>query len=471
MKSVIAAIYAPRPVCLMCSRKMAFNLSSNLVSLNRLLVAFVLIFCAGSLGAQPLLTLKEAIAAALENNPDVKAAKAELDMANESNTYGNAGFLPELNLNTGRAFQQNDIQQRFANGLVVDRPGVGTNQFNAGISLSWTLYDGGQMFVVKKRQNAAVTAADLRWQNLIINLSDSVSSAFYQLVLAGMELRLLEEEEKLVAERLKMASEQLRLGLRSKSDLLLAQIDINQIQNRIRIQQKQTRIRKGNFNLLLGRDAETDFQVEENPGEVNAADFRQLKAKVMGQNMQIRYQKQNLEIARLNVKQLKTRALPQITLNSAFNFAQTRNQAGFALFNRSYGPGIGLTFSMPLFQGTSVARLVKIGNIDLEIRNLQLKSIENRILAQVWRLVQNTEIQLETIETENRTIALAMENAGIIRERFALGQSGSLELKNAEFQLTAAKNRLLQARFQARILEIQLLRYTGELKINEAEKK
>jgi hypothetical protein len=38
-------------------------------------------------------------------------------------------------------------------------------------------------------------------------------------------------------------------------------------------------------------------------------------------------------------------------------------------------------------------------------------------------------------------------------------------MKDAEYQLTAAQNRWIQARYQAKIFEIQLLRYAGELKL------
>jgi outer membrane protein TolC len=450
----------------MCTRNLGFTLPLKSLSLKRFLIGFFL-FCnsTGFATAQDLLTLKEALKIGLENNPEVKAARSELDMAKESNTYGNAGFLPQVNLNSGRAFQWNDIRQQFANGLVVDRGGVATNQFSAGLSLNWTLYDGGPMFLVKKRQDATVSAADLKWQNQILSLTDSISTAYYQLVLAGMELRLTTEEETLVSERLKMAAEQFRLGLRPKSDLLLAQIDHNRVRNKISNQQKQLEIRKGNFNLLLGRGPETGFNTVDSVSTVNPADFQEFKARVLGQNLMLRYQKQNLEIAKINVKQLKSRALPQITLNSAYNFNQTRNQAGFALFNRSAGPNIGLSLSMPLFQGMSTSRLHRLGNMDLGIRELQLRSIENRIINQIWRLVKSIEIQMETLESESRIVALATENALIVKSRFALGQSNSLEMKDAEYQLTAAQNRWIQARYQAKIFEIQLLRYAGELKL------
>jgi outer membrane protein TolC len=46
-----------------------------------------------------------------------------------------------------------------------------------------------------------------------------------------------------------------------------------------------------------------------------------------------------------------------------------------------------------------------------------------------------------------------------------LGQATSLELKDAEFQLSNAQSRLLQAKFNAKMAEHQVLRLSAELKL------
>lgn len=436
----------------------------------RICVFLVLFFLHFVGFGQSVLSLKEALNQALEYNLDVKITQKEVLLAKESNTLGNAGFLPSLSLTGGRNFQWNSIEQRFANGLVVERSGVATNQFNAGLGLNWVLYDGGQMFIVKKKQDAQQTASEFKLQNQILNLYDSVSGAYYQLVLAGEEIKLAKEEKKRTEERRKLAAEQVRLGLRSRSDLLMAEIDLNLLQNKINGLSKQQEIRKGNFNLLLGRSPEVEFETEDAEfPETKRMQFEELKTKVQAQNPFLKFQKQNLEISKLNLKQIKTRALPQISLNSAYNLGQTRNEAGFALFNRSFGPNIGLSLAMPLFQGVGIKKLTQLGNLDFEMKELQLKSIETRLQNQTWRTVKSLEIQLDNLESEKQNLEFASENLQIQKERFRLGQSTSLEIKEAEFQLSSCQFRLLLARYNARILKMQLQKLGGEISLPEGK--
>ncbi len=434
-------------------------------------LSFILAFLIFLLGpwtpgfGQPILTLNDALRIGLENNFDIRIAKNDAEFAKTANTYGMAGFLPNVSASGSRSFQWNDISQKFASGLEVNRPGVATNTTNLGLAANWLFFDGGKMFITKRKQDAQQSAAEIRIQNQVLNFSDTLAASYYQLVLAKLDLEVSKQDAGRTEERLKIASEQFRIGSRPKSDMLTARIDLNNLNNKINNQKQQIEIRKGAFNQLLGRDPEVAFDVVDSVGTVGAYDYSSLKSKVLGQNLQLKYQKQNLEVSKLGVKEIRSRGLPQVSLNTAYNFGRTRSQAGFALYNQSLGPNIGVSASIPIFTGVSVNRLVKLANLDLETRNLQLKLAENRLLSQLWRALKTLEIQLESANIETQNVELAKENNEIMKGRFRLGQSTSLELKDAEFQLSNAESRLLQARFNAKIAENQVLRLAAELKL------
>ena len=199
----------------------------------------------------------------LANNFDLRIVRNDAVLAKEANTYGNAGFLPNVALTGGRNFQWNDISQKFASGLEVERKGVSTNQSNAGLAASWVLYDGGKMFITKRKQDTIQSAADVRVENQILNFTDTLSAAYYQLVLGKFDSRITLQDIERTEERLKVSEEQFRIGTRSKSDQLQAQIDLNVLKNKLLGQKIQIEIRKGAFNQLLGRDLEIDFEVED----------------------------------------------------------------------------------------------------------------------------------------------------------------------------------------------------------------
>ena len=415
--------------------------------------------------SQPLLTLKEAMQIGLVNNFDIRITRNEAVLAKESNTYGNAGFLPNVALTGSRNFLWNNINQKFSSGLEVKNNGVATNQINAGVAANWVLYDGGKMFKTKRKQDTIQSAAEVRVQNQVQNFTDTLSAAYYQLVVGKFDSRITLQDIERTEERLKISVEQFRIGTRSKSDQLQAEIDLNVLKNKLLGIKTQIEIRKGAFNQLLARDLEIDFEVEDSVSLSPSYDFSSLKSKVLADNFQLLLARKNVEISKLTIAEVTSRALPQITLNTAYNFLQTKSEAGFALYNRSLGPNIGLSAAIPIFTGISINRLVKMANIDLETKRLQLKLAESRLLNQLWRALKSLEYQQETITAEQQNIKLAKENLDIAMGRFKLAQSTTLELKDAQAQLSNAQSRFVQARFNAKIAENQVLRLQGTLRI------
>lgn len=425
---------------------------------------FALFFISAlSLSAQPELRLRDALKEGLKFNFDIRLAQNEVELAKESNTAGMAGFLPSVNLNLGSNFQSSNLRQKFASGLEVDRPGVGSTGLNGGIAVNWLVFDGGKMFLEKKKLNRQLNAAEIRLQNQILNYADSLSAAYYQVVLAGLDLKILKQSLLNAEERLRVATEQQRIGTRPASDALQARMDLNQLRNRILAQEKQMEIRKGAVNLMTGKEPDVDFTAADTVRIPEKSDFAALKNKVLEKNLSLRVQKENLEISRLSVSETRSRIFPQINLTSALNYQRSSSTAGFALFNRNVGPQAGLSLTMPLFSGVSVNRLVKLANRELTSREIQLKISENRLLFQLWRGVKNLETYLESVDTEKSTEKLARENLRIVQERFKMGLAGSLELREAESQLENTGLRLQQMKFQARIVGNNLLRLSAEL--------
>lgn len=426
---------------------------------------FILIFVFSGLFSLfgQTMSLEQAIQAGLENNFDFKVSKIEWKQNKESNTYGMAGFLPNLMLSGSRGFQWNDINQRFASGLQVERPGVATNQINASLGLNWVLYDGGRMFIAKRRLEQQVQISETRLKGQVQNLIDSISSAYYQLVALNQELDLTRSEIARTDERLKLATEQFRLGIRSKSDQLMAQIDVNRARNKEKLILLNISDAKGRFNQLIGRNPEVAFEVNADLPPVEPADYQQLKQIVLEKNLALQVQKEGLTMQKLIIRELKSRALPQVALNSGYNFARTNNQAGFALFNQSLGPSVSIGATVPLFQGVSVNRMLRLADFDYQMLEIRSKMLESSMLLALWRAALNLEMQLATMKSEEQNAQLALENFNIVKGRFALGQATSLELKEAELGIVQARQLAQQAHLRAKINQISIQRLQSRL--------
>jgi outer membrane protein TolC len=75
----------------------------------------------------------------------------------------------------------------------------------------------------------------------------------------------------------------------------------------------------------------------------------------------------------------------------------------------------------------------------------------------------NYQFQVSALQLEQENIELAKENVAIALERFKLGVSTYLELREAQKSLEDAYDRLIAARYNTKLAETELLRLKGDL--------
>ena len=77
--------------------------------------------------AQRILPLEEAIAAALKNNYNILLAKNDSSAAALDLTYKNAAFLPRLNGNLGKVWNNNALKQVLSDGTKRESKAIKSN--------------------------------------------------------------------------------------------------------------------------------------------------------------------------------------------------------------------------------------------------------------------------------------------------------------------------------------------------------
>jgi outer membrane protein TolC len=155
--------------------------------------------------SQPLLTVEEAIATALENNFEIRLAKNDSAAAALDYQYRNAALLPRLSVNAGLTLNNNDQYQKFTDGAIRQRKGIRSENLNSGVALNWTLFNGGRLYATRERISALLEAGTLAIKNNVINTIGQVITGYYAIVQQQQQLRALEEQLAINTERVKLA--------------------------------------------------------------------------------------------------------------------------------------------------------------------------------------------------------------------------------------------------------------------------
>jgi outer membrane protein TolC len=410
-----------------------------------------------------VLTYRQAIEASLKNNFDIQIAGNKAEISKIENTYGNAGFLPRVDLNASGTIASNDTKQEFSNGTIVDKNGVSSSGISAGVYLNWTIFDGLRMFAVKERLELLEESGQLNLKLQIENTIQEVTLAYFQIVKQEQLIKGIMSAKAVSEERIKIAEKKAALGSGSNVELLQAKLDLNAQKANLITQQNLLEEFKGDLLVLLKSDPFSNFSVDSVFTFNNVQSAEEIKTSIEKTNTTILLAQKNILISNQYIKELRSEHLPKLAVNAAYQYGRNQTAAGFALYNRNQGASAGFTFTWNLFNGLNTSNQIKAAQLDLENNNLYAESIKYTLFSGANVAYRKWLGDKEMLTLEEENIRLAEESMHITTERLRLGLGNYLEIKESQKSYEEAITRLVNARYNLKASETGLRKMTGEL--------
>ncbi|MBN8833833.1 MAG: hypothetical protein ABS68_03145 [Niastella sp. SCN 39-18] len=433
----------------------------------KLLTCFFAMVMMNTMYAQPLLSLKEAIATTLQNNFDIRLLRNDSAVYALNNSFAKSAFLPRLNANTGILFNQNNQRQKLADGTKREANNIRSHNINSSVNLNWLVFDGFKMFITKDKLQEYVTLGNLALKNQVQTSIAQVINIYYGIVREKQQLKAIEEQMSLNVERMKQAEKKLSVGLGAKPELLQANLDLNaQKANRLKQLALIDQV-KEQLNQLMALPAGTLYEVYDTIPINRNIKMGEILSTAGCNNTDLLLSAQNKRIAELTLKEKKADRYPTVSLQSAYNFSRTNNQSVInsftPLLNQNFGFNYGATVTIPIFNNNNVKRQIKEAALDVNYQQLVYDYKKSNLQTAIYIAFKNYQVQMETLDLEEENIKLAKENVYVSMERNRLGITNILELRESQKSLEDAYNRLIAARYATKQAETELLRINGQL--------
>lgn len=430
-------------------------------------IIFLLIITLGfSSRAQDTLKLQDAIVIALDKNFSISLAKNNTAITEVNNSLGNAGMLPKLDVTGARTISINNSHAEYFDGRVRDVPKAQTNNQSAGIQLSWTIFDGMNMFIQRDKLNELEQLSNTQLRGVIENTVAQVSRVYYDIAVQQKILDLYHEALKISTQRKEFAKARLDLGSGSQLTFLQATVDMNADSANYMKQLAVVKNSVSDLNLLLCRDLKTPVLVEKNIPVEQTLLYDDLWNKVQTQSPDLQEARSAINLASLATRELKTTRLPRLSLNTGYSYSKSQSDVGVFTSNRNVGFSAGLTLNYNIFNGFTNNQKLKVARIreesavqDAELQKLTLEADLQQIYTDF-----TTNLRLVSFEKEN--MQFARLNWDIAQEKYKLGALNDVELRETQKKLFDAENRLLQSLFKCKSAEIELKRISGQLSGN-----
>lgn len=413
--------------------------------------------------SQEVLTLQKAIEIGLENNLQIKIGNNTQKIAENNYTIGNAGFLPTLDLEGNYAINNNlRFEGTSSSDSTFVRTNIQSNSLGVNAVFNWVLFDGTKMFVTYDKLERLREQS--RWDSKVVveNTLVQILKAYYTVINENSQLSILKNTLELSQERVDIARESYEIGGASKAEHLAAQVDFNADQSAFIAQKGTLADAKVQLNVLLAREAYTQFDVEDSLIQVDADfDIASLREKIAQENYQIASSKIGVQIADMERQEIKTELLPQVALNANTGYGQSNNPIGFIRSSQSTSLNFGLSATWRIFDGFNRNRRIQNAIITQENQAVALDQLQNELLGQLETVYVSYQNRLELIDLELKNVEIARENVEIALVRYKEGRSNPIAMREAQLNAMEAEGRLLTALYEAKLAEIDIMNLSG----------
>ncbi|WP_250432685.1 TolC family protein [Hanstruepera flava] len=431
--------------------------TKNLITYSLLLVIMPIF-------SQQLLTTEEAFELALEHNYGIKITNNSVEIAENNTDILNSGYLPIINGSAGANYNLDNTEAKFSNGETTTLSGAESSNYNAALNLNYTLFDGmGRQYNVQ-RLKEEYSLSKLEARETIENVVLQLFSVYYSVARISENTNVLEQTLNISKDRLKRAEYQFEYGQDTKLGVLNAQVDINNDSiNLINIKQ-QLKNTKRDLNVILGASLIEDFNVETDIDFLLQLNKNDLLDKTKANNVALLQADQNILISEIDIKSSKAQYLPTLDLIGSYGWNKSNNNAA-SFVSEVTGNGLsgGLRLNWNIFDGGSTATQIKNTKIVLENQKLlkdELIINIERDFNNAWDDYQN---KLVIYNVQENNIKTSFDNFTRTEEKYKLGQATALEFRQAQLNLRNAEISRNQAKYEAKLAELNVLQMSGEL--------
>lgn len=422
--------------------------------------------------SQEILTKQEALKIALKNNFGIKIANNNVKIAKNNSSILNSRFLPSAAINSGTDYRRNNQKIVFtdpSSGNDAERRGDGviTKTYNTSLGINYTLFDGMGRKYNYKQLKETYNLTELQARQTIENTYLQLFTIYFQIARLSENKNNLREALDISQKRLQRAKYQYEYGQATKLEYLNAQVDVNNDSiNLITAKQQLSNAKRG-LNVILGIDKETTYTVETNVDYSKLINYSEIEQKTLKNNSLLQQNEKNLAISEFNIKVNKASYFPTLNFNASYGLNRTENENLVNPFGArlitSNGLNAGLNLSWNIFDGGARKTRVKNAVIALDNQKIALEQQKVTIKNNLKNTWENYNNQLFILKAQEQNVLTTENNFNRTEERFKLGQITSVEFRQAQINLLNARTVLNNAKFDAKLIELQILQLSGDI--------
>lgn len=389
------------------------------------------------------------------SNPDLRKSAADRDAAFEKINEARSPLLPQLGLGA---------DYTYTNGYR-DTNGQDSNVTSGSLQLTQTLFDMSKWRALTLQEKAA-GIQDVTYQTDQQTLILNTATAYFNVLSAIDTLSYTEAQKQAIYRQLDQTTQRFNVGLvaitdvqnaRSQYDSVLA----NEVTARNNLDNAVETLRQvtGNYYPQLSSLNVDGFKTNK-PETVNA-----LLKEAENRNLSLLQARLNQDLAREQIRQAQDGHMPTLDLNASTGVSNSRySGSNNSTPDNDAGQNkIGLSFSLPLYQGGMVNSQVKQAQYNFVGASEQLESSHRTVVQTVRSSFNNINASISSINAYKQAVVSAQSSLDAMEAGYSVGTRTIVDVLDATTTLYNAKQQLSSARYNYLINQLNIKSALGTL--------
>lgn len=373
--------------------------------------------------ATPTLTLAAALAEANARNPEVIAARYQIDVARAALT----------------ATAPNPLQLQVGQGATQDVPqGLGPLQtFTAGASQEFSPALGAQ----RRAAGSGVQITQAQFAAVQRDVDQRVVAAYYGLASAQAVVTAAQQSVSNAQQLENSARVRARVGAVGNFEVLRAQVELRRAQTDLQRAQVNESTAEIGLNVLLGRSPGAETTVELAPSAIAMPNVEALYARAQRIDPQIAQFRAAIDQAIAQARAARLQRAPSLGLQGGYLFQRAPSSGGAI----SRGPTASVTLSLPLIDFGTIRGAVREAQARLSVAQAQLEGRNAGLRGEILQDVADLESAQSRLSFSKTSLTLAQQGLQLAQFGYNRGALGVLDVLSARNELAAARSEVTQA--------------------------
>lgn len=375
------------------------------------------------------LSVQEAIAIALQKQPEVATAQSAVNAAIGRVMQQRSGLLPSLT--TSASYTNNAI----SNGIISSTTGYAANA-----AVKQLLFDFNNTRNRVKQASALQRSAGANLSKVQSSLILQVKHAYYTYAQNQRLVTVNEANVHNQQDHLALAQARLNEGVGLPADVVRAQTAVASAIYGLTTARNNASVAEVDLAQLMGVDPRTPIITqEEDEPPVAETDANKLVQTAMQQRPEIRQAASEIQAANYGLSAAKTSNTP--TMNATLGWQQKGDTISMDNQNLLYGVTVTWT---PFDSGLTRGK-VQEAQANLKSSQSQLQSTQLQVVSEVSQAYVNMQTAEQGVVTADAEVANADEALRLLEGRYSAGLGTFLDVLDAQTALLVAKTNRVNA--------------------------